>query len=283
LDEGIALIRASVELAAAHFLSAAELRARFNLSGRLSTDDPERAIETLRTGLEVARRTGRRDWLVILSVVLSSRLVVGPMDFDGALAILDEVADEDKPPEERARAIVHRARIRALRGDPTAWTNGMAEARVLTEATSNRQRDWEWAEIATMVAIAEGRLADAVDEAKAIGGNWTPAGTQARARIALRTGDVELARNAVGSPEMVGEIGAFFDVMRIGLNAGVAALEGRRDDAIGGYRDAVRRARQLGLQMSAADHLLDAVFVLGPGDPETPAFADEARALFAAA
>src|SRR4029079_14703940 len=67
LYEGIALIRASVELAAAHFLSAAELRARFNLAGRLTVDDPVDAIEVLRSGVDVARRTGRRDWLVRLS------------------------------------------------------------------------------------------------------------------------------------------------------------------------------------------------------------------------
>jgi hypothetical protein len=40
LDEGIALLRASVELAAAHHLSAAELRARFDLAGRMYGDDP---------------------------------------------------------------------------------------------------------------------------------------------------------------------------------------------------------------------------------------------------
>jgi class 3 adenylate cyclase/tetratricopeptide (TPR) repeat protein len=283
LDEGIALIRASVDLAAAHFLSAAELRARYNLAGRLTTDDPGGAIETLRTGVEVARRTGRRDWLTQLSHVLSSRLVTGAMDFDGALAVLDEVADEDEPPEERAMAIVHRARIRAFRGDRAAWGKGIAEARALTEGTSNPQRDWEWAESATMVAIAEGRLTDAAHEAKAIGGNWTPIGTEARARIALRTGDPELARSAVGSPEIAGEIGAVFDTIRIGLNAGISALESRHDDAVAGFRDSVRRARQLGLLMGAADLLLDAAFVLGPDDPDALAFADEARALFAAA
>jgi tetratricopeptide (TPR) repeat protein len=283
LDEGIALIRASVELAAAHFLSAAELRARFNLAGRLSSDDPGGGIETLRTGLEVARRTGRRDWLILLSHVLSSRLVTGAMEFAAGLSMLDEVADADKPPEERAMAIVHRARIRAFRGDRTAWENAIAEARALTEATSNPQRDWERAEAATMVAIAEGRLTDAAREATAIGGNWAPAGTVARARIALRTGDLELARSAVGSSEIAGETGAVFDALRIGLNAGISALESRHDEAVAGYRDAVRRARQLSLSMDAADLLLDAVFVLGPSDPETPAFADEARALFEAA
>jgi hypothetical protein len=126
-------------------------------------------------------------------------------------------------------------------------------------------------------------LADAASEATAIGGPWAPVGTMARARIAIRAGDPEVARSAIGAPGIATEIGAVFEMWRIGLNAGIAALESRHDDAVAGYRDAVRRARQLGLQMDAADLLLDAVFVLGPDDPETPAFADEARSLFAAA
>lgn len=44
-DEGIALIRASVEPAAAHLLSSAELRARYNLAGQLDHDDPRGSVE----------------------------------------------------------------------------------------------------------------------------------------------------------------------------------------------------------------------------------------------
>ncbi|MFL5675173.1 MAG: AAA family ATPase [Chloroflexota bacterium] len=283
LDEGIALIRASVDLAAVHHLSGAELRARFNLAGRLTTEDPNEGIEVLRSGVEVARRYGRRDWLMRLSHQLSRALVSFGLDHDEALALLDDLDEREAPPEEQAESIVDRARVMAYRGDRTAWPRGMAEARALTAGMSSPQREWDWATSATDVAIAEGRLADAARESTAIGGNWVGMATLARARIALRSGDADGARTAIGSSDQILEIGGLFDVHRLGFGAGIAALEGHRDEAVAGYLESVRRARQIGMLLPAADLLLDAVYVLGPDDPATPAFADEARALYTAA
>ena len=277
-DEGIASIRASVELAAGHHLSAAELRARYNLAGRLATDDPFGSIDTLRTGLEVARRTGRRDWLGALGLFLSTVLGSFGIDFDEALAVLEEVPDEDRAPEERAEVIAARARILAYRGDATAWPRGLAEARAMTVGLSSPQRDWDWAVAATEVAIAEGRLADALRESKAIGGNWAGWAWVSQARVALRTRDLDAARIAIRSPEFAGEMGAVWEMLRVGLAAGLAALESRRDDAVGGYREAIRLARQLGLLTVAAEFMIDALYVLGPDDPETLGLAEEARA-----
>jgi class 3 adenylate cyclase/tetratricopeptide (TPR) repeat protein len=281
LDEGVAMIRASVDLAAAHHLSGPELRARFNLAGRLTADDPHAAIEVLRAGVDVARRTGRRDWLIQLSHVLSTVVTSFELGYDEALAALDNVADDDKPAEQRAEAIVDRAKIMAYRGDPTAWTRGFAEARGLVEGMSSSQRDWDWATSETWVAIAEGRLDDAVKASTAIGGNWAPWGAFARARVAVRLGDLARARDALR--EFAEELGTIYDLVRSGIAAGIAALEGRRDEAIGGYRETVRLARQSSLSGIEAELLLDAVYVLGPDDPEQSAFADEARALYEAA
>ncbi|HEX5451430.1 MAG TPA: hypothetical protein VFW86_03490, partial [Candidatus Limnocylindrales bacterium] len=283
LDEGIASIRASVDLAATHHLSSAELRARFNLAGRLTTEDPTEAMEVLRIGLEVARRNGRRDWLIRLSHFLATALITFGLDHDAALAILDELPEADMPPEELGESIVNRARVMAFRGDRTAWARGMTEARALTAGLSSPQRQWDWAASATDVAIAEGRLADAARESQAIGGNWSGWRMATRARIALRSRDLESARIAISSPELPAEMGAVWDLWRLGFGAGVAGLEGRREEAVAGYLESVRLARQMGALMLAADLLLDAVCVLGPDDPATAGFADEARGLFTAA
>ena len=283
LDEGIALIRASVDLAATHHLSAPELRARYNLAGRLASDDPKAAIEVVRAGIEVARRTGRRDWLILLSTSLSEILTGFGIDYDEALAVLDQIGDQDKPPEQRAIEIVDRAKVHAYRGDATAWPRGIAEAQDLVRGTSSAQRDWGWAVSDTEVALAEGRLADAARASVAIGGNWAGWGAVARAHVALRRGDLGGARDAMGSGGINDELGAVWDMFRVGMAAGIAGLEERRDEAVGGYREAVRIARQLGLPGPAADLLLDAVHVLAPGDPERQAFADEARALYTSA
>ena len=283
LDEGIALIRASVDLAATHHLSAAELRARFNLSGRLDYDDPTSAIEVLRAGIEVARRTGRGDWLMLLSHFLATTLTAYGLDYDEAIAVLDSVEDVDRAPEQHAGSMVERAKIQAYRGDATAWPRIYPQAQAMIKGSSNTQVSWDFATSETWVAFAEGRLADAARASMAIGGNWAGWGAFARARAAIRSGDLVAARDALAERELKDEIGAIWDMLRIGIEAGIAALDGRRDEAIGGYREAVRRARQFRTLGTAADLLLDAVYALPPGDPERTAFADEARALYAPA
>ena len=88
------------------------------------------------------------------------------------------------------------------------------------------------------------------------------------------------ARAALAATDLHEELGAVFDLQRAGLAAGLAALEERRDEAMVGYQEAFRLARQLETDTILAELLLDAVHVLGPDDPETPGFAAEARALY---
>ena len=279
LDEGVALLRASIDLAAANHLSGAELRARFNLAGRRFADDPRDAIAVLRTGVEVALKTGRRDWLLALSGFLSGQLAsIG--DFDDALAVIDVVADADRPPSERADAIVHRAEIAAYRGDASAWHQAMAEAEVLVGGNSSPQRLWAWAVTAMQVALAEGRLDDARREARGIGGNWAIWGAIGSARAALRAGDADGAHAAISSALLRDDIGLIFDRGRLSLRASLAAIDGRRDEAVAGYREATRLSRELDDPLGLADTLLDAIMTLGPTDPEAAGFAAEARLVY---
>ncbi|HVA86920.1 MAG TPA: hypothetical protein VNF73_11475 [Candidatus Saccharimonadales bacterium] len=62
--------------------------------------------------------------------------------------------------------------------------------------------------------------------------------------------------------------------------AGIAALEGRRDEALAGFRDACRRYRELGADFPFAWIVLDALILLGPEEPAIRDQADEARAIF---
>ena len=51
---------------------------------------------------------------------------------------------------------------------------------------------------------------------------------------------------------------------RIAVGAGIAALEGRVEDAVAGYRDAIARYRSIGADMWAALSSLDFVLMVGP-------------------
>jgi hypothetical protein len=61
------------------------------------------------------------------------------------------------------------------------------------------------------------------------------------------------------------------------VQAGVAALEGRRADAMSLYRDSLRAWRDLGLAWDEALCELDMVLLLGLDDPEVRAAGDAAR------
>ncbi|HET7028137.1 MAG TPA: AAA family ATPase [Candidatus Limnocylindrales bacterium] len=279
LDEGIALIRAAADLAAANGLSAAEIRARFNLAGRMFADDPLEAASELRRAFDLALRTGRREWLLASANFLAgTRLVFG--DLAGALAVLDEVPAEIWAPEERADAIETRAQVAAYRGDASGHDAMMVEARTLAGAAMGSQRLWSWALDESNVALAEGRLDDAARLAEQVGGNWAFWRHINRLHVALRRRDLGGARLETAAEPYRNELGRTPDVFRKGAEAGIALLEGRRETGLAILRDVRRRAADLGVEWLIGEVVLDAINLLGPTDPEVATLAAEARAVY---
>jgi hypothetical protein len=64
------------------------------------------------------------------------------------------------------------------------------------------------------------------------------------------------------------------------MEAGLAALEGRRTEAVAGFRDAARRLGEAGLVFEVALNGLLSVRLLGRDDPDARGFAEEARRIF---
>ena len=64
------------------------------------------------------------------------------------------------------------------------------------------------------------------------------------------------------------------------LAAGIAALEGRRSDALSQFREALAGYRALGLAFDEALTVLDMVSLLGAGEPDVQTAADWARTTF---
>ena len=63
------------------------------------------------------------------------------------------------------------------------------------------------------------------------------------------------------------------------MRAGVAALDGRSDEALALYREALRDWRDLGLAWDEALCGLDMALLLDPADPEVRAAADASRGI----
>ena len=60
----------------------------------------------------------------------------------------------------------------------------------------------------------------------------------------------------------------------------MAILEGRREDGIAGFIDAIRRWRDLGFEFDAAMCALSLVSMVGPMDPEVRAAGEQAAIMF---
>ena len=99
-------------------------------------------------------------------------------------------------------------------------------------------------------------------------------------RAALWDGDLERARAVAERAGRLPDTGTPMRLLRTGLAAGIAALEGRRAEAIGAFRGVVGEALERGDGFEAANDALTAVVLLGTEEPSLRALADEARRLF---
>jgi hypothetical protein len=99
-------------------------------------------------------------------------------------------------------------------------------------------------------------------------------------RVALWSRDAPNARELADRLDAHPSSSASTVASRISARAGIAALDGRHDEAIAGYRDALARFRAVNRDFDLACTALDFVLLLGPEDPSARAAAEEARAIF---
>jgi len=252
------------------------LRARVNLSFAAAGEDPELAYRVAREGHELTLRLGMRGYAYYL-LGNAAELAVRIGDWDWAL---HEVDDAVAATENDAAARMRRAEIRGLRG-----INVQAEFQALaalvaemTEVQAHASVD----EVRALVALAIGDFAAALDLARrsyelSIAPDATATQTATRAAAWLR--DAPAVNHALRTFE--GQPGRVPAAIRREAEAALAAIRGRRAEALAGFTDAIRQWRELGLHLEAAVCALNFVTMLGASEPEARAAADEAGAVFA--
>ena len=120
-------------------------------------------------------------------------------------------------------------------------------------------------------AFAAARLAEAQREAESAAqatGYFVPISLPIGARAALWAGDKAGAAAIVVQIEAAVIRGQAFGLDLVTLRAGISALEGRRADAVAGYREALRGWRGLGLAFDEALAVVDLAIVLVPTESE---------------
>lgn len=133
-------------------------------------------------------------------------------------------------------------------------------------------------------ALADGRLDDAYRENHRAGElNGTVNGIAQRslaAHAALWAGDIPALAAELAQLEATGFRTTGVSAARITMQAGLAATEKGKAEALGLYREALRRWHDLHLVLEEGLTAIDMATVLDPAEPEVQAAADAARSMF---
>ena len=278
--EGLALLRAGWEVARAAALSVPALRAVTNISALQIARNPREAMEAVRLGMAEAERNSL-DTMNAVLLINAAEAAVWTGEWEWAIDQIEQALDRDVDRLDRVWLTRAMLRIKAWQGHDIAedleatleWAHDLVDPQ--TESNLHAVRSF--------AALAGRELDTAVSEALAAGKrNPLDApnayGIGARAALWLRNQDA--ATHALTALNATQTHGPAISVLKQTVAAGLAALDGRQNDALAGYREALRRWRELGVPVHEAMTGLDMAILLGPEIPDVQAAAAESRRIF---
>jgi len=273
----MALLRAGTDLAETNGLTATQARGLLNLSASGTGVDPRQAYRDAREAVALARRYGLRVTLATASGnALESAVSVG--DWPWAASETERLVSEDV--ETFDRLVVYRGmeELHAFRGEPVdAMLTEHAQFVASDDAPNNRSNY-----VAAVAAheFVHGQYADAVT-------NWRQSAmlseTNAAAdlpravRAALWMRDAATAALVLADYDSLHLFGPGPSAWRPTIGAGLAALDGRRDEALELYAEAHSKWRAAEVVFDGALTSIDMLFTLGPDEPAARVAAAESR------
>ena len=281
--EAVVLLEGAVKIARAGGHVAAEIRALTNLGA--SSETTTRAIVVGRQAAELGRRVGNRS-LARWSEDMLRWYAYGSGDgwdeaIDGGLAqVADDRAHGQASDFDEARTLGFIGYLMAARGLPL--DDLLDRLGVLRETLSDPFAGASLLSIRSERTMLAGDPASAIADAVAAAELETPARSifaslACRPALWARDGSATSAVIAImeGEPRNPGN-DAYLEVMR----AGLAALEGRTDEAAAAYREGIEHIRSLGDAFDAARASLDCILLVGPDHPVSRMLAPEVRDVF---
>ena len=257
------MINAASELALAYDILDLETRTRTLMTFFQQWNDPRAGLDAARLGQARARRIGSRLYdLLMVGNGVSCAIRVG--EWDWAIALLDEWLPTDMQPAYRLEMTVDRAILTALRGEDPAPL--IAELEPMLVGVTDPQFGSYRRMASAWVALVAGRFGEAIADSRAAASQTTyfgPLGLPLAARAAIWSRDPVSAQEALGALSVAANHGAALDTDRVAIRAGLAALDGRPDEALGLYREALASWRSLGLAWDEALTAIDMVMLLG--------------------
>ena len=275
IREAIVTLTGAVSAASAYELHDFELRVRTNLSFAAAAEDPVVAYRVAREGTALVRHLGMAGWGHYL-VGNAAELAIWAGDWDWAIS---ELADPMTSTEISMTPRLRLAELRGLRGDDVE-----EELNALSEEVSQAtevQQPATVLEVRALVAVARGEFEHGLELAqRSYAMNSAPDATAPHTamRAAAWLGDTAAITDAMRAMERYP--GRVWSALRREGEGALAALGGRRTEALAAFLDAARRLDDLGIPVHAALCRLNLVTLLGTSDPEASAAEASARAVF---
>jgi len=279
--EAVTLARWHVALAESTGSLIAEAMARSWVSLFVHDDDPRESLSAAMESAELGRRAGY-GWVEVQKLLDAAEGSLFLGEWGDTRAAITELGKRELASEQRVYLDCIRAMLAALTGDPGA-ASAFLERHIDHFASS------EWVAARTtyltdraLMSLATGDVDGAGQEsAEAVSADPTginsPHALAIQARACLWLRDVEGVQRALAG--MKAFRGRWMAAARLAAEAGLAALEGRVEEAGEAYRDAIEAWRSLECTLDLALCELDLVLLLGPDHPDATA-AKEARDIF---
>jgi hypothetical protein len=160
--------------------------------------------------------------------------------------------------------------VRVLRGEDDVLDAADRFIRESEDASDTTDIATSADDLRAYVALVDGRYADAVEgwmEQASVSSINAPYALPRAGRAALLAGDTVAARLALERLVATGLRGGALDMDRSTIEAVIAGLDGRTDEAHRRFRDALAGWRDLGLPWDEAVTGWLALVTLGPADP----------------
>ncbi|HEY8845335.1 MAG TPA: hypothetical protein VIM24_01650, partial [Candidatus Limnocylindrales bacterium] len=243
-------------------------------------DDPALSYAAARDGYELARHLGYRgEGFYLLNNAIESAIHIG--DWDWAAATLDEAEAAGLMPQDTVPRLRH-AQLAGLRGARGAQVDDLLDAIAANLGdVTEIQAHSVVQEVGGELALARGEIEEGYR--LSIGAfRLNPAPDSAAllraGRAAGWLGDLVALREA--RQLIDGVPGRVPAAWRLEMDAAIAALEGRRAEAISLFRDALHGLRELGLDYERAIAAVNSMKMVGPNVAELRDAVDEAEATF---
>ena len=275
-NEGVGLVSAALELARANKLAEIEVRALGNLAITVGARHPREGMRLTHELVEIERRMGVRSGLTIMN---AAELARSAGEWDWIDELQSELLASDLEGVDRLFALGLDVVIKAARGELGGGEHEALDR--LAAQLDDPSADLIAKAIRPEMYLHAGQFREARLEAE----------SQAQIDIlnaamllnfgghaALWDGDLESLKRVHRQFEEMGGRGPLAAAQRRAMQAGIDGLEGRRTDALAGFRQAILDLDEIGAVLDGVYTAIDMAVAIGPSEPEVQTQIERARA-----